>query len=103
MAESEINVIAHLLTVEQNAFILTKDAQERANHILSDARAKADSDFTARFSASVKEMQADFEAKKKEASLSHKKTIDEYVSSVKEIPLSRDSFSSFVRQTLRQS
>ena len=43
MAEEEVNIISHLLEVEQNAYLQAKTAQDDANKKLSDGKAKEDS------------------------------------------------------------
>jgi hypothetical protein len=100
MAKPEIDVITHLLNVEQNAFILAKDAQERANRILSDARAKADKEFDEQYKKISSTLEKDFESKKEEIASAHKKKFDEYVSSVKEVVQDTDAFKDFVKKTL---
>lgn len=101
MAESEINVIAHLLDVEQNAFVLTKDAQERANHMISEAKARVDSEFNEKFSEIQKKLEDDFSSKKEALLRSHQEELDEYRSKIKEIPLNKKAFSDFLKSTLK--
>ena len=100
MAESEVNVIAHLLTVEQNAFVLTKDAQERANHLISEAKARSDSDFNEKFSKIAAELESDFSRQKEELVSNHQKELDAYYKKIKDVPLNKEAFSDFLKSVL---
>ena len=79
---------------------MAKDAQERANRILSDARAKADKEFDEQYKKISSELEKDFESKKEAIAAAHKKKFDEYVSSVKEVVQNKDAFEDFVKKTL---
>lgn len=103
MAESEVNVILHLLNVEQNSFILTKDAQERANRLVSSARAKADAEFNERFRKISAELDEKFESDKEALVSAHKKELDGYKSKITEIPLNRKDFADFVKKALSKA
>ena len=100
MAESEINIIAHLLNVEQNAFVLTKDAQEKANHLISEAKARADSEFNEKFEKISSEIEADFLQKKEALTSSYQKEIDDYRSKIKEVPVNKKAFFDFLYSTV---
>ena len=54
MAESEINIINHLIEVELQASSLVKEAQSEADKRLSAARAKADAEYKQKYNEVVK-------------------------------------------------
>lgn len=100
MAEKEVEVLAHLLEVEQKAANLTMDAQVEADKRIIVAKAKADSQFKDAFSKIVSENEANYE--KVTLDLSQKTDIfvknfkDKISSSAKSI----DEFNSYLDKIL---
>ncbi len=63
MAEAEINVIAHLLEVEQEASSLIQGAQAEADRRVSAARAQADAEYKRKYDEMIGKLDADYRNK----------------------------------------
>ena len=66
MAEKETDIISHLLSVEQEAAALLQEAQVEADRRVSAAKAEADATFKKEYAVLVKNIDAEYEAKRKE-------------------------------------
>lgn len=102
MAEEEVNIISHLLEVEQNAYLQAKNAQEDANKMLSDARAKADSEFKSQFDTIVAELESNYKQRIEQISAEYKKDIENYKESVEKTEQDTSSFNSFLKKVIEE-
>ncbi|MGP1459380.1 MAG: hypothetical protein ACTTKL_08735 [Treponema sp.] len=100
MAESEINIINHLIEVEQQAESLVKEAQLSADKKISLARAKADAEYAQKFEAIVKKYDGVRAARKTQIETDYKKRFDEYVAAVKNAGMDADAFNARLKEAL---
>lgn len=100
--EDDANLITHLLEVEQNAFLITKAAQEDANKLLSEAKARADTEFNTRYSDMIKEIDGEYTKKKTEIEKSYKDKLEDYKKSVESIPQDKDALFSYLKKVAGQ-
>lgn len=100
MAENEANVISHLLNVEAQASDLVKEAQDEANKRISSVRAKANAEFKEEFDKIVVEHEKKYNDKISSVNENHKKTLEEYKSSVEHAEQDKDNFDVFLRKVL---
>ena len=59
MAENEVNVISHLLSVESEASELVNNAKSEADKIIVEARSKADSEFRQKFEKIAEKLESE--------------------------------------------
>ena len=102
MESEEVNVIAHLLEVEQNASLLIKDAQNDANEILSEAHAKADAEYKAGFESISAELEADYNRRLDEISKKYAKIIRDYQSDLEKSEKNTKAFTDLLKKTLSE-
>lgn len=102
MAEAEINVISHLLKVESEASLLVKEAQTEANNRLSETRLKAENQFKSQFQEIQTKLEADYNNKIQLLTENHKKSFDEFKSSIEQTEQSIESFNSFLGKVLNE-
>lgn len=100
MAEAEVNVISHLLSVEAEANNLVKEAQAEATKRLSAARAQADADFKKQFEKIVSSADKSCDEKIKSLSDNHNKTLEEYKSSVEKTEQDKSAFNALLKKVL---
>lgn len=102
MAEAEVSVISHLLSVEAQASILVKEAQEEAAKRLSDARNQADTDFKQRFESIVQQEEQSYNEKISSLTENHKKNIEDYKSSIEKTEQNKNVFNAFLKKVLTE-
>lgn len=102
MESEEVNVIAHLLEVEQNAALLIKDAQNDANEILSEARAKADAEYTAEFQKISARLETDYNNRVDEISKKYRKIINDYQLDLEKTGKNTRAFTALLKKTLSE-
>ena len=100
MAEEEVNIISHLLEVEQNAYLQAKTAQDDANKMLSEAKAKADSEYKAQYDVLVSELEKDYKPQTERIAAEYKKNIDDYKNSVEKTEQDKPAFNAFVKKVI---
>ncbi|MGP1565339.1 MAG: hypothetical protein ACTTHU_07935 [Treponema sp.] len=83
MAESEINIINHLIEVELQASSLVKEAQNEADKRLSVARAKSDAEYKQKYNEVIKKYDELYNGKVKDIEAAYKERFESYVSAVK--------------------
>lgn len=97
MADEEVNIISHLLEVEQNASLLTKTAQEDANKMISEAKVKADEEFKTKFDKLVIEMQNEDKQKFDKIQNHYKNLMDDYEASIRQKVQNKKAFNEFMK------
>ena len=100
MAESEINIINHLIEIEREAETLVKEAQESADRKISLAKTEADAEFKKKFDAIVKKYDDVYADRKNEIEADYKKRFDEYVVSIKDAGYDENAFSLRLKEIL---
>lgn len=100
MAEEEVNIISHLLEVEQNAYLQAKTAQDDANKMLSEAKTKADSEYKAQYDVLVSELEKDYKDRAERIAAEYKKNIDDYKNSVEKTEQDKPAFNAFVKKVI---
>lgn len=100
MAEEEVNIISHLLEVEQNAYLQAKTAQDDANKMLSEAKAKADSEYKVQYDVLVSELEKDYKTQTERIAAEYKKNIDDYRNSVEKTEQDKLAFNAFVKKVI---
>ncbi len=100
MAENEANVISYLLNVEAEASDLVKEAQEEANRKLFSVRAKADAEFKEKFEKSVAELDKKYNEKINSITEEHKKTLEDYKTSVEQTEQDKTAFNDLLEKIL---
>lgn len=102
MAEEEVNIISHLLEVEQNAYLQAKNAQEDANKMLSEARANADAAFKSQFDVIVAELDDNYKRRIEQISAEYKKDIEQYKDSVEKTEQDKPAFNSLLMKVIEE-
>ncbi|MDE5899038.1 MAG: hypothetical protein K2H09_07240 [Treponemataceae bacterium] len=102
MAESEINVITHLLDVEQKAAELIRGVQEEANSRISAARAQADAEYKAQYDALVQDLERQYQQKVAGISESHRKALEAYKAEIQKAPQNDGAFRDFLKKELSE-
>ena len=100
MAEEEVNIISHLLEVEQNAYLQAKTAQDDANKMLSEAKAKADSEYKSQYDVLVSELEKNYKDRAERIAAEYKKNIDDYKNSVEKTEQDKPAFNAFVKKVI---
>lgn len=103
MADSEINVITHLLQVESDASALVYESQAEADKRIALARSQADSQYKVLYGQIISELDCDYNNKIKSLTESHAKVLQDYKTSVEQTPQNVESFNSFLKKILAQS
>ena len=95
MAEntSEIDALNHLLEVEKNATALINDAAEEADRRLSEARAKYNAEYKARYDKEAAELESEYQKAHEQISDKYQKEIDSYKESLAAKPQNSKAFS----------
>lgn len=102
MAKEEVNIISHLLEVEQNAYLQAKIAQESASKMLSEAKSIADADYKTQYDNLVVSLEEDYKKRKEQISTEYKNTINNYKSSVEQTEQDKKSFNSFLQKVIEE-
>lgn len=100
MAETEVNVISHLLSVEAEASGLVKEAQEEATKRISAARMQADSEFKKQFEKIVFSEEKSFNDQIQSLSEKNQKHFEDYKSSVEKTEQDKTAFNAFLKKVL---
>lgn len=100
MSEREINTIAHLLEVEQNANALTFQAQADADKKIAAAKAQADADFQNQYRKIVADCEKSFIEKSTALENEKNQKISDYKSKITASSMDSDAFNSFLDSVL---
>ena len=100
MSEREINTIAHLLEVEQNANALTFQAQTDADKKIAAAKSQADSEFQSQYRAIVENCEKSFIEKSTALENEKNKKITDYKSKIMASSTDSEAFNSFLDSVL---
>ncbi|MBQ1949706.1 MAG: hypothetical protein II367_06090 [Treponema sp.] len=100
MAETEVNVISHLLKVESDASVLVTEAKKEAAERVAAAKAKAEEEVRQQVDAVRSKLEAEYNSKIQSISENHKKIIDEYKSGIESVQKDTDAFNSFLTKVL---
>ena len=82
MAESEVNVINHLLDVEKRASSMTSDAQTEADKRISAYRAEAENDYKKQHDEILAKFESDYAVRTKAIDEKHAEEIAAYRSEI---------------------
>ncbi|MCQ2611751.1 MAG: hypothetical protein MJ169_08385 [Treponema sp.] len=82
MTDSEVNVISHLLEVEQNAESLVSDATAESSRRIIEAKSKADEEFNAKYTAMVNELDSSYNADIDSYQKKHTEELESYKTQV---------------------
>ncbi len=82
MAETEVNVINHLLNVEHKASELISGAQAEADKRIAASRAQAEAEYKKQYDVVIAGFEADYKSRTAELAREHSETISRYKSDV---------------------
>ena len=99
-ANSEIEIINHLLEVEKNASILLDDARKEAERRIINAKNKANEEFQKEYENLVASAEADYNRKLKEIDSNHDNVISEYKESLCKKSIDKENFFKYVDSLL---
>ena len=102
MAESDVNVISHLLNVESEASELVQGAQNEANKRLVSERAKAEQQVKEKLDNVNKEIEKSYSLKLAEITDGHTKIIDEFKKSVEHTEQNKTSFNALLEKVFAE-
>ena len=102
MADSDVNVISHLLDVEKQASSLVTEARIDAEKRVSEARAKADAQFKSQFESISEKMETEYNSKIDELSKKHEKDFLEYTSVVDATEQDKEGFNELFKKVLEE-
>ena len=100
MADSEADVISHLLDVEQNAFLQVKAAQEKANKIVGEARSQADSQFNQKFEELSLHLEEELNSEKNRVIQEHNSYLSNFKEGVQKKSMNKSAFEAFIKKAL---
>lgn len=100
MSNSEINVITHLIEIEQNSSALVRQVQEDSNKKIAETKVCADELFKKEFSASSLQIEKDYNLTIEKLSNEYKSELDNYIASVKSVEQDTKSFNSLLEKIL---
>ena len=92
MAESEVNVINHLLEVERRASGMTSDAQTEADKRISAYRAEAENDYKKQHDEILAKFESDYAASTKAIDEKHAQEITAYRSEIQNTTQDTEAF-----------
>lgn len=98
--ESEIDVITHLLEVENQASSLIDQALAESNRRVLAAKAKSDEIFDSKYHTVIDELEKQYEDTIDSCNKVHKKTFDDYKNQILNANKDFDSFNSFMDKIL---
>lgn len=102
MAQSEINVISHLIEVEQKASELLKNAQNSANEKLAQSRAKANSEFNLQYENLIRGLEKNYNSEIEEIKVEYKNKLDNFINDIEKIPQNKIEFSKVLKSILEK-
>lgn len=100
--ESEIDVITHLLEVENQASSLIDQALAESNRRVLAAKAKSDEIFDSKYHSAISEIEKNYEAAIDSFNSEHKKNFDDYKNQILNAHKDFDSFNSFMDKILSE-
>lgn len=102
MAEHEVNVINHLIEVEQNAVAMTENAQAEADKKIALAKTQADSEFKTKFDKIVAECESEYAKKTDEIKNNYSVQIKEYKDKIISSTQDKNSFNKLLDKVLSE-
>jgi vacuolar-type H+-ATPase subunit H len=78
MAETEVNVISHLLNVEHRASEMISGAQAEADKRIAASRAQAETEYKQQYDTVIAGLEADYKTRTDEIARRHNETISQY-------------------------
>lgn len=100
MAGKETDIISHLLSVEQEAQALLQEAQAEADRRISAAKAQADDTFKKEYAVLVKEIDAEYDARRKETVRRCDEQLADYKARLAALPVDTAAFSALLASYL---
>lgn len=100
MAESETNVIEHLIEVESQASSITADAQKQAADRVNSAKAAADKSYLEKFNAVAEELEKSFNEESRKINGRITQEVDSYKETVSKSPENKAAFNSLMDSLL---
>lgn len=100
MAENEVNVISHLLEVENQASALIEDAQIESNKRVMAAKTKADEIYYSKYRDSIQILESEYNQKIKSYEAEHNAEIESYKKKILDSAKDVDAFNAFLNKTL---
>ena len=100
MADTEVNVISHLLKVESDASVLVSEAKAEAAKRVAKTQAEAEEAVKKQVEQLRQKFDADYSEKIKVLSENHKKIIDEYKETVEAVEKDTVVFDSLLTKLL---
>lgn len=100
MADTEVNVISHLLKVESDASVLVSEAKAEATKRVAKTQAEAEEAVKKQVEQLRQKLDADYSEKIKALSENHKKIIDEYRETVEAVEKDTEAFDSLLTKLL---
>lgn len=100
MAESEVDIISHLLDVESQASRLIDEAQIEGNKRISQAKVKADELFSEKYHQMINEFEASFSERTKAFDAEHNQDFESYKQKLLQSEKDTEAFNAFVNKTL---
>ena len=97
---TEIDVIGHLLDVEQQAAEMLLEAQTEADRRITEARNQADVEYKAQYEKIVAEFEKNFAANVKEVEDSHSTVMANYRETIESSQIDKASFTSLLDKLL---
>jgi vacuolar-type H+-ATPase subunit H len=92
MAESEVNVINHLLDVEHQASEMISGAQGEADKRISSFRAQAETEYKKQYDDIIAGFEAGYKKHTEEIDSKHKKTVEQYKSDIQNTAQNKEAF-----------
>ena len=102
MSQSEVNVITHLIEVEQRANGLVKNAQNSSNEKLCKDRHEAEVQFNSEYEKLIQSLEANYTQKINLIAENHRQKMDEYIQSVKNTVQNKNNFRKVLQEILQK-
>ena len=102
MSQSEVNVITHLIEVEQRANGLVKNAQNSSNETLCKVRHEAEVQFNSEYEKLIQSLEANYTQKINLIAENHRQKMDEYIQSVKNTVQNKNNFRKVLQEILQK-
>lgn len=102
MSQSEVNVITHLIEVEQRANGLVKNAQNSSNEKLCKVRHEAEVQFNLEYEKLIQSLEANYTQKINLIAENHRQKMDEYIQSVKNTVQNKNNFRKVLQKILQK-
>lgn len=96
----ELEIINHLLEVEKNASVLIDDAKIEADKRTSEAKAKYNQEYKAKFEVLAAEKDKNYHDKIQELTAAHAAEMEEYKKSVESRPQDTEGFKKLLEKLL---